>query len=134
MSFDPKGGVPGRREGDTHSFVHDSSLMSERTHLPDLDYKKLAIDRLSRLKMKTAATPSGRYQNLVAYLQKRGSAVDAAEVDRRLRTWFEDVINKILADPAGWDADRVLDGKVLMDFLSGIQGAQVTPPAPGGPA
>lgn len=132
MSFNPKGQEPGKRETPIRSFVADASLMSERTHLPDLDYKKLAMDRLTRIRTGEKA-PTGRYATLVAYLGQRGSQVDAAEVDRRLRTWFEDVINKVLADPAEWDADRILNGKALMDFLSGIKGQEPqAPPAAGG--
>lgn len=130
MSFDPKG-RPGIREAKTDRVIHDPSLMSERTHLPDLDYKKLAMDRLVRIKTGEKA-PTGRYDGLVAYLQQRGSAVDAAEADRRLRTWFEDVINKILTSPAEWDADRVLNGKALMDFLSGIKSPQAQSGVEGG--
>lgn len=125
MSFDPNGG--GKRDANVHSFVADASLMGERTHLPDLDYKKLAIDRLSRIRTGTQV-PTGRYDALVAYLQQRGSQVDAAEVDRRVRTWFEDLINRVITNPQEWDADRVLNGKALMDFLSGVQS-----PAPQAP-
>jgi hypothetical protein len=139
MSFDPQGGWRKDVDNKTVPFVNDKSLMSEKTHLPDLDYKKLAIARLSGLSPKKAdKTPTGRYDALVKYLQQRGSAVDAAEVDRRTRTWFEDIINRLLTNPAEWDADRVLDGKALMDYLSGIKGQdkpQAAPPAqPGGPA
>ena len=129
MSFDPSGG--GRREAKVDNFIHDKSLMAERTHLPDLDYKKLAIDSLSRFK--TAAKPTGRYAALVSYLQQRGSAVDAAEVDRRLRTWFEDIISQLIAKPQEWDAERILDGKALMDFLSGIASQPAQAPAPQAP-
>jgi hypothetical protein len=116
-------------------FIHDKNLMAERTHLPDLDYKKLAIDGLSRFK-KADKAPTGRYDSLVKYLQARGSAVDAAEVDRRLRTWFEDIITQMIANPASWDADRILDGKAMMDFISGVQSqpAAPAPKQPGGPA
>lgn len=127
MSFDPNMG--GRREARTESFIHDSSLMKEKSHLPDLDYKKLAMARLRFVKTGEKA-PTGRYDALVTYLQSRGSKVDAAEVDRRIRTWFEDMINKVLADPAEWDADRVLNGKALMDFLSGVKSPEAAPPAP----
>ncbi len=130
MSFDPNGG--GRRDAKTESFIHDSSLMNERTHLPDLDYKKLAMARLKVVKTGEKA-PTGRYDALVSYLRQRGSQVDAAEVDRRTRTWFEDMINKLLANPAEWDADRVLNGKALMDYLSGIKGEQQAPAAPPAP-
>ncbi len=132
MSFDPKG-IPGRREAKTERFIHDPSLMTERTHLPDLDYKKLAMARLKMVKTSDKA-PTGRYDALVAYLQQRGSRVDAAEADRRLRTWFEDMINRLLTSPAEWDADRTLNGKALMDFLSGIKSEQAAPPPqPGAP-
>ena len=128
MSYpnDPPQG--GRRGEPTVNFVHDASLMSEKTHLPDLDYKALAIASLSRLKTRTAAkAPTGRYEALVSYLKSRGSIVDAAEVDRKTRTFFEDVINKILANPSEWDADRVLDGKALMDYLAGVNPQQTAP-------
>jgi len=128
MSYpnDPPQG--GRRGDPTVSFVHDASLMSEKTHLPDLDYKALAIASLTRLKTRTAAKPpTGRYDALVAYLQGRGASVDAAAVDKKTRTFFEDVINKIIANPSEWDADRVLDGKALMDYLAGVNPQQQAP-------
>lgn len=125
MSY-PNDGQGGRREARTTSFVNDASIMSEKSHLPDLDYKKLAMSRLKIIKADKA--PTGRYDALVSYLKQRGSQVDAAEVDRRTRTWFEDMINKLLANPAEWDADRVLNGKALMDFLSGVKGEQQAPP------
>lgn len=133
MSFDPNGA--GKRDASTRSFINDTSIMGERSHLPDLDYKKLAMDRLGFIKKTADKAPTGRYDPLVAYLKQRGSNVGAAEVDRRIRTFFEDVINKVIAQPGEWDQDRVLDGKALMDFLSGVKApaapaAQQQPPAP----
>lgn len=119
MSFDPKIGAQ-RRDTRTENFVPDASLMGERTKLPDLDYTKLAIERLGRIKNAVQA-PAGRYAALLQYLQARGSNVDAAELDRRLRTFFDNVINRVISEPKEWDQDRVLDGKSLMDFLSGVQ-------------
>lgn len=139
MSFDPSGGHREVEYAKMNGVVRDASLMSERTHLPELDYGKLAIARLGLIR-KADQVPQGRYAPLVAYLKQRGSMVDAAEVDRRLRTWFDDIITKLIAAPQEWDAERTLDGKALMDFLSGIQSAPAQAPAapaprqPGGPA
>lgn len=116
MSFEPGG----KREAELKNFVADSSLMSERTHLPELDYTKLAIARLKHIKT-GAQSPTGRYEALVSYLKQRGSAVDAAEVDRKMRTFFENVISRILTNPQEWDQDQILDGKALMNYLSGIE-------------
>ena len=138
MSFDPQGkgyrGAGDRRDvrtGSPEDVALRPGLMSEKTHLPDLDYKALQINALGRLKNRTAKVPADRaagqrYEALVSYLSQRSggaSQVDAAEVDRRMRTWFEDLINRVLQAPQEWDADKVLDGKVLMDYLAGVKGA-----------
>jgi hypothetical protein len=143
MSFDPQGrgygGAGDRKDirtGSPGDMALRPGLMSERTHLPELDYRALQINSLKRLS-KTAKAPADhaagqRYEALVKYLGQRSggaSQVDAAEVDRRMRTWFEDLINRVLQNPQEWDSDKVLDGKVLMDFLSGVK-AGPQPPAP----
>jgi hypothetical protein len=137
MSFNPNGyhGTGDRKDvrtGSPEDVALRPGLMSEKTHLPDLDYRKLQIASLGRM-AKTAKAPADhaagqRYQALVSYLGQRGSQVDAAEVDRRMRTWFEDLINRVLQDPAAWDVEKILDGKALMDYLSGVKGGQGQPP------
>lgn len=128
--------MSGQRDGDAKNIVLSGSLMGERSHLPDLDYKALQIASLKGIK--TAKGPEGRYQALVAYLKQRSggaTSVDAAEVDRRVRTWFEDIINKMLTSPQEWDQDRVMNGKALFDFLAGTKVQEPpAPPAPGGQA
>ena len=121
---------PGNRDSGSKNFVMSSDLMSEHSgsHLPDLDYRKLACARLSAI---AAKGPTGRFESLVAYLAERSqgaTAVDAAELDRRLRTWFEDLITRILAEPEEWDQEMILNGKTLMDFLAGTKAPE--PPAP----
>jgi hypothetical protein len=145
MSFDPKNyrGAGDRKDvrtGSPEDVALRPGLMSEKTHLPDLDYRKLQMASLGRMaKAKTAKAPADhaagqRYQALVNYLSQRGSQVDAAEVDRRMRTWFEDLINRVLQDPAAWDVEKILDGKALMDYLSGVKGGQEQPPQQEPPA
>ena len=114
----------GLREAKTESFVNNRNIMSEKTGLPDLDYKALAVARLGVIaagKTAEGKVPAGRFDTLLAYLRSRGSQVDAAEADRRLRTWFEDVVDRVLSDPEGWDQDMTLNGKSLFDFLSGVK-------------
>jgi hypothetical protein len=126
MSFNPN---PGSREAGTKTFVMSSSLMAEKTKLPDLDYRALALVRLKKL---AAKAPEGKYAALIAYLKERsggGTQVDAAELDRRMRTWFEDMITRILQAPTDWDKDQVLNGKALMDYLSGIKAPEAMAPA-----
>ena len=112
------------------TFVMSGDLMSEHqgSHLPDLDYKTLACARLSQI---AAKGPTGRFEALVAFLAKRSqgaTSVDAAELDRRLRTWFEDLITRILTKPEEWDQEMILNGKTLMDYLAGTKAPE--PPAP----
>jgi len=118
---------PGKREARTENFLDDPNLMAEKTKLPNLDYTALQIASLTRLKQARTAEakgPTGRYDALAAYLGQRSggaSDVNVAEIDRRVRTWFEDLINKVLASPAEWDQDRVMNGKALMDYLAGTK-------------
>jgi hypothetical protein len=102
-------------------------LMREQagSKLPGLDYKALQFAHLDQIK-KGRATPMGRFENLAIYLKDRsGKEQDAAELDRRLRTFFEDMITRILKSPDSFDNDSVeIDGKALMNFLSGMAGAE----------
>lgn len=130
-------GIPGRRPDSYRDPEVMPQIMSEKrgSHLPDLDYQNLAASRLAgmRASMRMAKAPEGRFESLIAYLGKRSqgaSAVNAAEVDRRLRTWFEDLINRILQDPAGWDQEMTLNGKTLMDYLAGSKEPAQEPPQP----
>ncbi len=117
------------------------NMMSEKTRLgtPQLDYRTLQMGLMSKLAKSRA--PEGKYSALLEYLRQRtGGAVplDAAEVDRRIRTWFEDIITEILKNPAAWDAVQQLQGNALMDYLAGAKAPTgkppVTPPIEEGPA
>ena len=128
----------GGRDSNTKSFLMTGDIMHEHTgsHLPDLDYKVLACERLKLLKeTRGAKAPAGRFEALLAYLGQRSNGatkVDAAEVDRRLRTWFEDLISRILQKPEEWDQDMILNGKALMDLMAGTKSqpeAKNEPPA-----
>ena len=109
------------------------NMMSEKTRLgtPQLDYRVLQMGLMDRLAKSRA--PEGKYEALLEYLRQRtGGTVnlDAAEVDRRIRTWFEDIITEILKDPASWDAAQQLQGTALMDYLAGAKAPEGKPSAP----
>ena len=113
------------------------NLMSEHTRLgtPNLDYRSLSINLLAD--MSKAKAPAGKYEVLIEYLRQRtgGDAnLDAAEIDRRMRTWFEDIITEILKNPSSWDQEKALLGTALMDYLAGAKGpgGAPQPQAPGG--
>lgn len=99
-------------------------LMRETTgsKLPDLDYRALQFARLDSIK-RGRSTPLGRFENLANYLKERtGLEQDAAELDRRMRTFFEDMITRVLKSPADFDRDVEINGKALMNFLGGKPG------------
>lgn len=109
--------------------------MHERSgsRLPDLDYRSLRIAQLESIKRGIKNIPGGKYENLLIYLKERsGIEIDAAELDRRMRTFFEDMITRVTKSPEEYDQDITLDGKALMDFLSGKPAAPETaaPPSP----
>lgn len=138
MSFDPKHGA-GRKDVKYDPEVVKSEIMAEHSNLPNLDYRKLQIANLAgiargrRADIVAAKGPEGRFQGLISYLGQRSSGattVDAAELDRRLRTWFEDMITQLLASPKDWDQDRTLNGRALMDYLAGTKNQSQAPDAP----
>ena len=53
--------------------------------VPDIDYKLL---------QKTSQKPTGKYSNMVAYLTERsgGEQPNEAMIDKKMRTFFEDII------------------------------------------
>ena len=68
--------------------------------------------------------PGGKYTNLLTYLremvQKRtGKAVnlDPMEIDKRIRTYFEDIITDILKNPSAWEKNMKFDGVALYNYL-----------------
>ena len=104
--------------------ISRKGLMRETSgsKLPDLDYRSLQFANLDRIKQ-GRSTPLGRFENLAIYLKSRsGKDQDAAELDRKMRTFFEDMISRILKSPQEFDADVEINGKALMDFLAGMPG------------
>ena len=109
-------------------------LMAEKagSRLPALDYRALMQARLDGIR-RGAKAPGGKYENLLIYLKERsGRQMDAAELDRRMRTFFEDMITRVLRSPADYDQDVTLSGRALMDYLSGVPspGPVVIVPSP----
>ena len=111
-----------RGEDPTRNFKLDARLMREKagSKLPNLDYMHLKFAQLEQIK-KSQKTPGGKYENLIIFLQQRsGKQLDAAELDRRMRTFFEDMITRITQSPQDYDGDVTLNGRALMDYLSGV--------------
>jgi hypothetical protein len=106
----------------TKGFAMSQNLMSERkgSRLPELDYRFLQMESLK--KVAARQSPMGKYENLALYLKDRtGKPIDVAEIDRKMRTFFEDMITRIVKSPEDFDRDVTIDGKVLMNFLAGMQ-------------
>lgn len=77
--------------------------------LPQLDYSKLKIAQ---------EKPVGKYGNLANYIKERsGVDIDDATLDKKLRTFFEDVITEILKNPAEWDRTRNINFMELYNYL-----------------
>lgn len=75
--------------------------------LPTLDYSKLAQEK-----------PIGKYGNIKNYLRERtGIDVDDATLDKKLRTFFEDLITEILKNPTQWDRTRNINFMELFNYL-----------------
>ena len=100
---------------------------SVKTGLPNLDYNKLAkttaIQHLQNLKI-GIKMPGGKYNTLLTYLRdmvknKVGRDVDInpADVDKRIRNYFEDIITEILKNPSGWEKEMKFSGVALFNYL-----------------
>jgi len=64
--------------------------------------------------------PVGKYANLKNYLQERsGVEIDETTLDKKLRTFFEDMITEVLKNPAEWDRTRNVNFMELMNYLEG---------------
>ena len=62
--------------------------------------------------------PVGKYGNLANFLQERsGVSIDDQTLDKRLRTFFEDLITEILKNPAEWDRTRNINFMELFNYL-----------------
>lgn len=80
--------------------------------VPDIDYKLL---------QKTSQKPTGKYSNMVAYLTERGGGEQPNEamLDKKMRTFFEDLITEILKNPKGWDRSKNINFMELFNYLEG---------------
>jgi hypothetical protein len=77
--------------------------------IPHLDYSKLK---------KAQVETVGKYGNLANYLKERsGVSINDASLDKRLRTFFEDMITEILKNPAEWDRTRNINFMELFNYL-----------------
>ena len=77
--------------------------------IPNIDYLKLQVAQ---------EKPVGKYGNLANYLKERsGVDVDDATLDKKLRTFFEDLITEILKNPAEWDRTRNINFMELYNYL-----------------
>ena len=77
--------------------------------IPNLDYSFLKIAQ---------EKPVGKYGNLANYIKERnGISIDDATLDKRLRTFFEDMITEILKNPAEWDRTRNINFMELFNYL-----------------
>ena len=84
--------------------------------VPNLDYKML----------KTAEDkPVGKYGNLLNYLKQRGGVtIDENTADKKLRTFFEDLITEILKNPEQFDRTRNINLMELFNYLEGKEEQQ----------
>jgi hypothetical protein len=77
--------------------------------IPNLDYSILKISQVETV---------GKYGNLANYLKERsGVSINDASLDKRLRTFFEDMITEILKNPADWDRTRNINFMELFKYL-----------------
>jgi len=79
--------------------------------LPNIDYKKL--------QPKAQEKPVGKYGNLKNYLKEKGIEIDEATLDKKLRTFFEDMITEVLKNPTQWDRTRNINFMELFKYLGG---------------
>ena len=90
--------------------------------IPNLDYSKLKIGQ---------EKPIGKYGNLKNYIKERsGIDIDDATLDKKLRTFFEDLITEILKNPTQWDRSRNINFMELFKYLSGQDEEEQLPQQP----
>jgi hypothetical protein len=78
-------------------------------HLPNLNYLKLT---------NAAEKPVGKYANLRNYIMETtGVNIDDMTLDKKLRTFFEDLITEILKNPADWNRTRNINFMELFKYL-----------------
>lgn len=97
-----------------------------------LGHGKVSADDISKLieeckkKISTAQEkPVGKYGNIVNYLKEKGVEIDEATLDKKLRTFFEDMITEVLKNPTQWDRTRNINFMELFKYLGGQE--QETP-------
>ena len=78
--------------------------------IPDIDYSVL---------QKLGAEPKSKYHNLSMYITERNGGVQPNEMtlDKKLRTFFEDMISEILKSPEAWDRTRNINFMELFNYL-----------------
>ena len=80
--------------------------------LPNIEYSKLITGQ---------EKPIGKYGNLKNYIKERNDVdIDDATLDKKLRTFFEDLITEILKNPKIFDRTRNINFMELFEYLSGI--------------
>jgi len=79
--------------------------------IPTLDY--------TRLQPKAQEKPVGKFGNLKNYLKDQGIEVDEVTLDKKLRSFFEDMITEVLKNPAQWDRTRNINFMELFKYLGG---------------
>jgi hypothetical protein len=83
--------------------------------LPNIDYHRLTGKIIT-----AQEKPIGKYGNIKNYLRERGGAdIDDATLDKKMRTFFEDLITEILKNPTQWDRTRNINFMELMNYLEG---------------
>jgi len=90
--------------------------------IPNLDYSKLITGQKK---------PIGKYGNLKNFLKERdGIDIDDNTLDKKLRTFFEDLITEILKNPSRWDRTKNINFMELFNYLSGIEEQELPPQQP----
>ena len=79
--------------------------------IPNLEY--------SKLQPKAQEKPVGKYGNLKNYLHEKGVEIDEATLDKKMRTFFEDMITEVLKNPTQWDRTRNINFMELFKYLGG---------------
>ena len=86
--------------------------------MPDIDYKKLAQN--ANVGVRAQEKPVGKYGNLKNFIKERaGVDIDDNTLDKKLRSFFEDMITEILKSPKDWDRTRNINFMELYNYLQG---------------
>ena len=94
--------------------------------LPNLDFTKLG--QPADVAVKGGERPVGKYGNLKNFLKERaGIDVDDATLDKKLRSFFEDMITEILKSPKDWDRTRNINFMELYNYLQGEGEGEAAP-------